>query len=263
MKKYFIFLLIFALGPPLLVAQKAQRVGYIDMEYILENVPEYNKAQNLLDSKVAKWRKKLDEATNYIEKLKQDLINEKAILTKDIILEKEDEILLKQEEFRRLELAYFGPNGDMYQLRRQLVQPIQDQVYNAVQTLATSRKYDFIFDKSSELVMLYSNKKYDISDLVIKSIVRDRKINERKTKQEEAKNKLVNKELTDAQIQRQKQREQALKKKEEDRLAKKKKIEETRKKRLAEIEAKRKLLRDKKEAAKKKREEDKKEQNNN
>ncbi|MDB2625606.1 OmpH family outer membrane protein, partial [Flavobacteriaceae bacterium] len=146
-------------------AQKPQRIAYIDMEYILENVPEYMEAQNTLDSKVSKWRSKLDKLSRYIEKIKNDLANERAILTNDLILDKEDEITLKQEELRRLESLYFGPNGDMYLLRKQLVKPIQDQVFNSIEGIVKKKKYDFVFDKSSDLVMLYSNKKYDISEL--------------------------------------------------------------------------------------------------
>ena len=103
--------------------------------------------------------------SRYIEKIKNDLANERAILTNDLILDKEDEITLKQEELRRLESLYFGPNGDMYLLRKQLVKPIQDQVFNSIEGIVKKKKYDFVFDKSSDLVMLYSNKKYDISEL--------------------------------------------------------------------------------------------------
>lgn len=227
--------------------QKPQRIAYIDMEYILENVPEYIEAQNTLDAKVQKWRAKLDKLTRYIEKLKTDLANEKAILTKDLIEEKEEEITLKQEEFRRLESLYFGPNGDMFLLRKQLVKPIQDQVYNAVQSIAAVRKYDFILDKSSDLVMLYSNKKYDISDLVLNRINRNRKVDDLKKKKNTPK-----KELTDKQKATQAKKDAAAAKKLADREAKKKKIEEARKAKLAERERKRKLLRDKKAAAKKK-----------
>ena len=115
-----ITLFLFLISTLIVSAQKPQRIAYIDMEYILENVPEYMEAQNTLDSKVAKWRGKLDKLSRYIEKIKNDLANERAILTNDLILDKEDEITLKQEELRRLESLYFGPNGDMFLLRKQL-----------------------------------------------------------------------------------------------------------------------------------------------
>jgi Skp family chaperone for outer membrane proteins len=166
------------------------------MEYILENVPEYLEAQNTLDRKVVKWRQKLDTQARYIEILKTDLANEKVILTKDLIEEKEEEIFLKQQELRRLESLYFGPKGDMFALRKQLVQPIQDQVYNAIQRISARKNYDFVFDKSSELVMLYSNKKYDISELVLATISKTRLTSERDAKRKEKK---APKELTSQQ----------------------------------------------------------------
>lgn len=253
--KVFLCMLLFFVT--LAEAQKAQRIAYIDMEFILNNVPEYLEAQNTLDAKVTKWRSELDKLTRHIEKLKTDLTNERAILTQDLIQEKEDEITLKQQEFRRLESLYFGPNGDMFLLRKQLVKPVQDQVYNSIQDIATRQKYDFVFDKSSDLVMLYSNKKYDISSLVLRSIVRDQKI--QKNKDKRAKNSAPKKELTEKQKKALADKEAANKKKQADRLAKKKKIDDARKKRLADIEAKRKLLKENK----KKKEGTKKEQDNN
>jgi len=206
-----VFLYLFLLSGSLVTAQKAQRIAYIDMEYILENVPEYLEAQNTLDSKVTKWRSTLDKLSRFIEKSKTDLANEREILTNDLILEKEDEITLKQEELRRLESLYFGPNGDMFLLRKQLVKPIQDQVYNSLEDIVLKRKYDFVFDKSSDLVMLYSNKKYDISDLVLNQIVRERKI---KLNKEKKAKKRAPKKLTDRQQKVIKDREAAVKKKE-------------------------------------------------
>ena len=255
-----VFLYLFLLSGSLVTAQKAQRIAYIDMEYILENVPEYLEAQNTLDSKVTKWRSTLDKLSRFIEKSKTDLANEREILTNDLILEKEDEITLKQEELRRLESLYFGPNGDMFLLRKQLVKPIQDQVYNSLEDIVLKRKYDFVFDKSSDLVMLYSNKKYDISDLVLNQIVRERKI---KVNKEKKAKKRAPKKLTDRQQKVIKDREAAVKKKEEELLAKKKKIEEARKKRIADIEEKRRVLKEKKDAIKKQKEKGNNDQNNN
>jgi len=248
------------------VAQKNQRIAYIDMEYILQNIPEYLDAQNALDAKVEKWKTKLDKEARAIEVLKTDLSNEKAILTKGLIEEREEDITIKQESLRRLESLYFGPNGDMYNLRKQLVKPVQDQVYNAVQTIASRKQYDFVFDKSSELVMLYSNKKHDISDLVVQMINIDQKKQARKDKIEAKKELLKNNNLSDEQKARIAQKEELRKKKEADRLAKIKQIEEKRQQRLKERADKRKLLQEKRAAhlkaqqeAKKKKEEEQKE----
>jgi Skp family chaperone for outer membrane proteins len=245
-----ITLFLFLISTLIINAQKPQRIAYIDMEYILENVPEYMEAQNTLDSKVAKWRGKLDKLSRYIEKIKNDLANERAILTNDLILDKEDEITLKQEELRRLESLYFGPNGDMFLLRKQLVKPIQDQVFNSIEGIVKKKKYDFVFDKSSDLVMLYSNKKYDISDFVLNEIVRERKIKINEEKRQ--KKSVLSKEKTEKQKKLLKDREALRKKKEEERKARQKKSEEIRKKRIADIAEKKRILKEKKEAIKKK-----------
>ena len=257
MKKIFLFLVLL-FSAIILSAQKNQRVAFIDMEYILENVPEYLEAQNTLDAKVQKWRKKLDMQARHIEVLKTDLANEKAILTKDLIEEKEEEISLKQEELRRLESLYFGPNGDMFLVRKQFVKPVQDQVYNAIQIIAKRKKYDFVFDKSSDLVMLYSNKKYDISDLVLSTISRTRKIDEKNAKKSAPK-----KELSEKQKVALTKKESAKAKKLAEREAKRNAIKEKREAQLKLREEKRKILREKKEALRKKKEETKKDKNNN
>lgn len=156
-------------------AQKGQRIAYVDMNYILENIPEYVDAQSRLDSKVKGWQLKLDVLTNEINTLKTDLSNEKPLLTDELIQEREEDILIKEKELKRLQLAFFGPTGDLFQLRKQLAKPIQDQVYNSIQTISANKRYDVVFDKSSDLIMLYTNKKYDISELVLNSIVKNRK----------------------------------------------------------------------------------------
>jgi len=233
-------------------------------------------AQNTLDSKVAKWKKNLDKQARHIEVLKSDLANEKAILTKDLIEEKEEEITIKQEELRRLESLYFGSNGDMFTVRKQLVKPIQDQVYNAIQSIAARKKYDFVFEKSTDLVMLYSNKKYDISDLVLSTIDRTRLSEQKKAKRQKGrkKTKTPKRELSveqkeviakktadkEAQLEIVKNKKiEAVKKQVAEKEAQKKLIEEKKKARLKQREEKRKLLREKKEAARKKKEQEKKE----
>jgi len=241
MKKVFVLIvLLFSIQNS--NAQKSQNIAYIDMEYILENVPEYVVAQNNLSIKVEEWKTNLTKLERHIEVMKTDLANEKAILTKDLIEEREEDITIKQEELARLESLYFGPKGDMFFLRKQLIQPVQDLVYSSVQSIAKRKKYDFVFDKSSELVMLYSNKKHDISELVLASIVRDRRINTSK-KNSSAKKLAAQKKI------------ETIKKARLDKIEKQKKaIQAKRDAKLKERDAKRKLLLDKKNAAKKKNE---------
>ncbi len=166
-------------------AQKAQKVAYIDMNYILENIPVYNEAQSKLDAKIKKWQQKLDELSNEIKTQKNDLSNEKSLLTKELVNEREEDIQIKEKELQRLQIAYFGPKGDLFQLRKQLATPVQDQVYNAIQEIAKRKKYDFVLDKSSDLILLYSNSKFDISEQVLNSIVKGRKRKELDNKKKE------------------------------------------------------------------------------
>ncbi len=153
-------------------AQRGARIGYIDMEYILENVPEYQEAKNQLGSKVSKWKRDLDKMRQEIEQLKLNLSNERILLTKELIEEQEEEIKILEDEMIAYQQNRFGPGGDLDVQRRQLVQPIQDQVFNLVQELAEAKKYDFIFDKSADVVMLFAAKRNDVSDQILRSINR-------------------------------------------------------------------------------------------
>ncbi len=153
-------------------AQRGVRIGYIDMEYILENVPEYQEAKVQLDGRVQRWRKDMDDQQKEIDQMKLNLSNERVLLTRELIEEREEDIKIKEAQLFEYQQSRFGPNGDLFIQRRQLVQPIQDQVFAAVQDIASNRQYDFIFDKSADVVMLYAAERNDISDQVIRIINR-------------------------------------------------------------------------------------------
>lgn len=181
-KKVLLTSLIVLLVSTASFSQRGQKIGYVDLEYILENIPEYAQAQAQLDQKVVKWQQKLDKLKAEIETMKIDLSNEKALLTDALVEERLEDIAIVEEEFKKTEMAYFSSDGDLFFYRKLLVKPIQDQVYNAVQEIGEARKYEIIFDKSSDLIMLYTSKKADISDLVLKSILRTEKTNVRNEK---------------------------------------------------------------------------------
>jgi Skp family chaperone for outer membrane proteins len=159
-------------------AQRGARIGYIDMEYILESVPEYLEASMQLEGKVQRWKQDIDKRQKEIDLMSLNLSNERVLLTKELIDEREEEEMLQYQQDR------FGPRGDLMIQRRQLVQPIQDQVFNIVQEVAEAKKYDFIFDKSADVVMLFAAKRNDISDLVLRSINRASKRKEATTRKE-------------------------------------------------------------------------------
>lgn len=153
-------------------AQRGVRIGYIDMEYILENVPEYQEAKIQLDGRVQRWRKDIEDQQKEIDQMKLNLSNERVLLTRELIEERDEDIKIKEAQLFEYQQNRFGPNGDLFIQRRQLVQPIQDQVFAAVQDIASNRQYDFIFDKSADVVMLYAAERNDISDQVIRIINR-------------------------------------------------------------------------------------------
>ncbi len=232
-----------------LTAQRGVRIGYIDMEYILENVEEYQEANAQLDKKVQKWKVEIEQKQAEVEQMRKDLMAEKVLLTKELIEEREAEIQLKEKDMLEYQQDRFGPQGDLVIQRRQLTQPVQDQVFNAVQDIAANRSYDFIFDRSADVVMLYSNKRHDISDQVLRRINATRKQTERKEKAagKSAKDQFeeVNPEVEARKKAAQEKREaqaKALEEKRqqklEDREARKKAYEERRRKLLEEREAK-------------------------
>jgi Skp family chaperone for outer membrane proteins len=166
-------------------AQRGVRIGYIDMEYILESVPEYQEASTQLEGKVQRWKQDIEKKQQEIDLMTLNLSNERVLLTKELIEEREEEIQLKEDEMLQYQQDRFGPNGDLMIQRRQLVQPIQDQVFNIVQEIAENKKYDFIFDKSADVVMLFAAQRNDISDLVLRSINRAAKRTQATSKREE------------------------------------------------------------------------------
>ena len=180
-KILFITLLCFSF---IVNAQRGVRIGYIDMEYILENVPEYREASTQLDGKVQRWKKDIAKKNDKVELLKINLSTEKVLLTTELIEEREEDIRVLEDEMLKYQQDRFGPNGDLYIQRRQLVQPIQDQVFNIVQEIAENKKYDFIFDKSADIVMLFSADRHDISDIVLRSINRSAKREEVSSKRD-------------------------------------------------------------------------------
>lgn len=248
--KKIIFIVVFIVAVQQTIAQRTQLIAYIDVDYILDNIPDYVAAQKALDAKALTWRNELTKQQGNIDALKIDLANEKAILTTPIIKEREEDIQLKQEELARLELLYFGPDGSLFNLRKQLIRPIQDQIYNAVQDIAKKMKYDFVINKSNELTMLYFNKKYDISELVLATLVKGIKLKE-------------NEAIIDAKQAEKIEKIEAAKKK---RMAKielqKQAIKLAREKKLKEKEAKIKALQKKKDSLKKENQELKKRKNN-
>ncbi len=166
-------------------AQRGVRIGYVDMEYILENVEEYREATEQLDAKAIKWKQEIELKQSVVEQMKKDLMAEKVLLTDELIAEREEEIQILEAEMLDYQQDRFGPQGDLVLQKQLLIQPIQDQVFNEVQKIGGNKRYDFIFDKSADVVMLYSEKRHDISDLILREIARTRKVSKSNKKAKE------------------------------------------------------------------------------
>jgi len=191
MKKQFLILFLALITSSIVQAQtRGTKVGYIDMEYILQNVPNYTEAQNQLEQKAQKWKQEIEAKKNEINKLKEALKAEKALLTKGLIEERIAEITFLENETLDYQQKRFGPDGDLMRQKAALTKPIQDQVFTAVQDIAEAKKYDFIFDKTSDLTMLFAAKRFDISDQIIRVLNRTEKreqLTKKQLKEEEAK----------------------------------------------------------------------------
>lgn len=176
MRKQFLYLFLALVLVQTIDAQtRGTKLGFIDMEYILQNVPDYTEAKAQLEQKAEKWKLEIDTKKIEINKLKEALKAERALLTKELIDERETEINFLETENLDYQQKRFGANGDLMIQKSILVKPIQDQVFTTVQDIAEKLKYDFIFDKTSDLTMLFAAKRFDISDQILRTLNRTEK----------------------------------------------------------------------------------------
>jgi outer membrane protein len=145
----------------------AQKYAYVISEYILENIPDYKAAQQTLDNLSITWQKEIEDKYAIIDKLYKAYQAEQVLLTEEMKRRRQDEIASKEKDVKDLQKQRFGFEGDLFKKKQEVVKPIQDKIYNAVKKMATDQGYAVIFDKSSDLVMLYTNPKYDKSDEIL------------------------------------------------------------------------------------------------
>ncbi|MBS1647687.1 MAG: OmpH family outer membrane protein [Bacteroidetes bacterium] len=148
-------------------AAVAQKIGYVDSEYILNQIPEYKAAKQELDKASADWQKEIEGKYAEIDKLYKTYQAEQILLTDDLRQKRENEIVNKEKEAKDLQKQHFGTEGDLFKKRMELVKPIQDKVYNAIKTVSEKTGIAIMFDKSSDMTMLYANQKYDKSDDIL------------------------------------------------------------------------------------------------
>lgn len=167
MKKLIVILLaLVATG----LTVNAQKTAYVDLDYILNNIPEYKRAQDNLDEISIQWQKEIETRLAEVDRLYKAFQAEEVLLTQDMRKKREDEIIGKEKEVKNLQRQRFGVDGDLFKKRQEMVKPIQDKVYNAIKDLATRQQIAILFNKSSDLNILYANPKYDKSDEVLESM---------------------------------------------------------------------------------------------
>ncbi|MCF8359938.1 MAG: OmpH family outer membrane protein [Prolixibacteraceae bacterium] len=148
----------------------AQKYAYVDTEYILENIPAYQAAQEQLEQLSGQYQKELETIQAELEQMYNDFRAEAVLLSDEMKRKREDVIVSKEKEYRSLQQKYFGPEGDLFKKRQGLVKPIQDDIYNAVKEIASDGNYGVIFDKAGGLSMLYTDPKYNLSNQVLEKL---------------------------------------------------------------------------------------------
>ena len=167
MKKATLILVSFLL---LSAGSYAQKFAYVDTDYILNNIPEFNQAQDKLDEISKQWQAEIEGIYAEVDKMYRDYQTQEVLLTDEMKKKREEAIIAKEKSAKDLQKKLFGPEGDLYGKRQELIRPIQDKVYDAIQQLAANSKYAIIFDSSSDLIMLYSNPNLDKSDKVLENM---------------------------------------------------------------------------------------------
>jgi outer membrane protein len=148
----------------------AQKYAIIDTRYILDKLPEYKAAQAKLDDIAADWQKEIDSMQSQLDKMYKDYDAEQVMLSEDLRKKREDQLFLKEKYLRDQQRKRFGFEGDLFKKRQELIKPVQDKVYNAVQRIAAQRGYDFILDKSEGITVIFADPKLDKSEDVLKEL---------------------------------------------------------------------------------------------
>jgi outer membrane protein len=148
----------------------AQRYAVIDSKYILEKLTDYKDAQKKLDQFSDQWQQEIDQKQTMVDKMIKEYDAEQVMLSDELKKKREDELYNKEKELRDLQKKRFGFEGDLFKKRQELIKPIQDKVYNAVQKLAVDRQYDFILDKSEGITVIFADPKLDKSDEVLRNL---------------------------------------------------------------------------------------------
>lgn len=163
-------LLILCLMTATVVSTTAQKYAFIDVEYILGQMPDYTKAQKEIDDLAEKWQGEIQTAYAAIDKKISELKQEEILLPADVKKKRQSEIATMQQDAQKLQQQRFGVNGDLFKKRQELIEPIQNKIYKAVKNMSDEKGYDFVLDKGKNSNILFVNPKYDKSDYIVKKL---------------------------------------------------------------------------------------------
>jgi outer membrane protein len=145
----------------------AQKFALVDMEYILKNVPAYERANEQLNQVSKKWQAEVDALTTEAQSLYKNYQSEAVFLSEEQKTKSEDNIIAKEKEAAELKKKYFGPEGELYKKRESLMAPIQDEIYNAVKEISDQKGYSMVLDRASDAGIIFASPKIDISNEVL------------------------------------------------------------------------------------------------
>jgi outer membrane protein len=154
----------------LTIAAFSQRYAIVDTKYILDKMPDYKEAQKKLDQFSEQWQKEIDTKQTELDRMYKNFEAEQVLLSDELKKKREDELFVREKELRDLQRQRFGFEGDLFKRRQDLVKPIQDKVYNAIQKIAVNRQYDFILDKSEGITIIFADPKLDRSEDVLREL---------------------------------------------------------------------------------------------
>tara|TARA_B110000444_G_scaffold261501_1_gene314297 strand:+ start:1035 stop:1739 length:705 start_codon:yes stop_codon:yes gene_type:complete len=158
---------IYVMGPSYVSAQK---FAYIDSDYVLLHMPDYAAAQQELNTYAIEWQEEIEAKLDAADRLEVAYRAERVLLTKEMRQKREQEIVAKRAESKEMQKQKFGVDGELFQMRQELIEPIQQQIFEELKNIAGGSGYMVVFDKSNQSNMLYTNPKYDISDRLIKKL---------------------------------------------------------------------------------------------
>lgn len=171
MLKRYVFALALAVVSIMgMAAPKEQAIAYVDMQYILKNLPQYESANEQLSLISKRWQKEVDALAQEVRVLTSNYQTEQIFLSDEMRRRREEEIVNKEQEMLDLKRKYFGVDGELYKKREALIKPIQDDIYAAIQDLATEKKIEVVKDRSADPALIYMSSKLDISDQVLERL---------------------------------------------------------------------------------------------